>query len=373
MAISRSIILTITFYIIGFPTYSQATSGKITGYKDFILVGNQVFLLTNSGEINRVDLTSGKIIGQIIKRDAPIIAIAKDRAGNLVVADTAHTIQRYDRVKASWHTLFTYDGKLTGLTFDATNQCFAIINTGIVCINEGKRYFPDSALFLNDQIRNKTSWFETPTFLMDKHDRIWIGFDYGEWGGDIFAFDTQKRVYSRLRIDSVQSAFNPVRSLCEGPKSIYVSGSLSHLMLTHGSIIKFDDLTASVTLVSEDRETPERVTSIGPDGKKKLEIWTILKGGHQIGPIAYNSANGCLYFYSQYGIFRGSTSSNLSDIKQWQNILKPKLQWTGGRSNAAGPAMNVLKMQFTSNGTLLFLTEHDGIGVYADKTLRFIK
>ena len=139
---------------------------------------------------------------------------------------------------------------------------------------------------------------------MDQRDRIWIGFDYGEWGGDVFAFDTRKQTFIRLTIDGVQMNTNPVNSFCEDSQSVYMSGGISHMMLTHGSIIKFKDQTGSTFLLSKNRETSEKVTFDGPDGKKKSETWVTWKGGHQIGPVAYNPTDGCLYFYSQHGFSR---------------------------------------------------------------------
>lgn len=81
----------------------------------------------------------------------------------------------------------------------------------------------------------------------------------------------------------------------------------------------------------------------------------------------------CLYFYSQTSFYKGNRRADLSDIKHWQNVLKPTLTWNSGRSNAAGPAMNVLKMQFTADGKLFFLTEYEGIGIYDGKNVRFVR
>lgn len=146
------------------------------------------------------------------------------------------------------------------------------------------------------------------------------------------------------------------------------------MFLTHGSISRFTNDVATPVLQSKDKETPTNVVMEDPrTGKKEKKLLIAWKGGHRIGPMTYNPTNKCLYFYSQFGIFKGSPTADLSDIKQWQNVLKLNLKWTAGSPNAVGPAMNVLKMEFTPNGTLLFLTEHNGLGVYDGKNLRFIQ
>jgi len=144
--------------------------------------------------------------------------------------------------------------------------------------------------------------------------------------------------------------------------------------LTHGSIYRFTNEIATPVLLSKDKETPMEVLMNDPlTGKKSKQIGITWKGGHRIGPSAYNPTNNCLYFYSQFGIFNAKLGTNLADIKKWQKVFEPKLLWTSGSRYAAGPAMNVLKMQFTTGGTLLFLTEHNGLGVFNGKTVRFIE
>ncbi|MFD2569054.1 hypothetical protein ACFSUS_00320 [Spirosoma soli] len=144
---------------------------------------------------------------------------------------------------------------------------------------------------------------------------------------------------------------NPVSAFCEDQQSVYMSGGLAHMILVHGSIITFKDGVGRMMLLSENRETPVKAEFIDPTtGKKQTQTGTTWTGGQMIGPSAYNPVVNCLYFYSQDGFFKGSLRTDLSDIKHWQNVLKPKLTWTGGRPNAVGPAMNVLKMQFAADG-----------------------
>lgn len=368
-----AVILSISLCFAEFPAHSQSAARDKAGYRDFVLDGKKIWLLTNSGKLKVVDWASVKIIESEIRTDTSVVAVAKDRAGSIIISDASNKIRQFDKINRRWLPLSQYDGKLTGIVFDAKNQCYAITDSGIVNTNKHERFFPDSTFRLNKQIKNTGRWFDIPAYYMDKDNRIWVGFDYGEWGGNVFCFDSRNTSFVKLTIDSVQMNTNPVSSFCEDANSVYMSGGVTHIFLTHSSILKFKNETASPIFLSKDREMAEKGTFKGPDGKKKTETWTTMKGGHRIGPAAYNPRNKALYFYSQYGIFKGNLTNNLATIENWSIVLKPKLEWTGGRSNAVGPTMNVSKMQFSPNGTLFFLSEHNGLGIYDGKALRFIR
>ncbi|UFH56464.1 hypothetical protein [Spirosoma sp. KNUC1025] len=350
-------------------TYAQPTNG----YKDFILSGKNVILLTKTGELKRIDVASGEP-GSSIDTDVPIVALSADRQGNIVAGDTNHQIKSYDTKLKTWHHLAPYTNKLIHIVFNSQNQCFLITSKGIVDVASQAVYFPDSSLSRNNQIRLKNRWFESPVCFVDHQDKLWLGFNYGEWGGDVFVFDTRKRAFAPLQTDSLKMTTNPVNGFCEDQQSVYMAGGVSHMFLTHGSIIRFTDGVATSVLQSKDRETEVEMVFDDPKtGTKQKRIGKTWRGGHQIGPIAYNPANKQLYFYSQNGFFSGSPNADLSDIKQWETILKPALSRTGGSPHAAGLSINVRKMLFTANGTLLFLSEREGIGVYDGKKLRFVR
>ncbi|GAB3032216.1 hypothetical protein [Spirosoma pulveris] len=346
---------------------------KEVRYKDFSLVGKSLLLLTRSG---RLDLFNSLTAKQAIpvQTAAPVVAATIDREGTIVIGDTNHSIQAYNSRQKTWRVLSTYTDKLTGIVFNSQNQCFLITDKGIVDVQTHTTYFPDSSFYTNRQIRYTRGWFSPPVSFLDYQDNLWLGFNHGEWGGDVFSFDTRRHAFRQLQTEQIRMTTNPVNGFCDDRQNVYMSGGVSHMFLTHGSISRFSNGLATPVLQSKDKETPVEVMMEDPrTGKKKKQRLITWKGGHRIGPMAYNPVNTCLYFYSQFGIFKGSPTADLSDIKKWLNTLKLNLKWTANSPYAAGPAMNVLKMQFTPDGTLLFLTEHNGLGVYTGKNLRYIE
>lgn len=367
----RTLVLLSVWMQTVFQLYAQADQPKPTTYSDFVIDGNQVWLLNSKGFVMVGNLYSENYVDSTLATDAPIIALTKDRKRNIVIGDSSHTIRQYDNQQKVWLTIGRTTNKLTNIIFNSHNTCFGVTNLGIVDIETGKCYFPADSLSGNSYVRYKNSWFHAPTCFIDHQDKLWLGFDHGEWGGDVFAFDTRKKTFIPLKTAAVNMAMNPVDGFCEAEGHVYMSGGLSHISLTHGSIVKFTDNVAYSILESKDVETPVKVGSDKLTGK--VEKWITWTGGHQIGPITYNARNNCLYFYSQNGIFKGRLKARLGDINQWKNVLKPQLKWGSGRHNTVGSPMNVLKMEFTPNGALVFLAEYDGLGIYDGKSLHFIR
>lgn len=338
---------------------AQQSEPAQIGYSDFVVDGNEVWLLTNTGQLKAVAVNSGKSLLYKLP-DSGVIALARDRSGVITVATADQHIRQFNRHSQRWSVLASYPVEPTGLVFDSQNRCFALTGKGILDVDANKLYFPDSALYLNDQIRDHKTWFEMPTFLMDTRDRIWVGFGYGEWGGDVFVFDAVAKQFVKPQLNGYPINLNPVQAFVQTGREVFMATGMAHI-LTHGSIVAFDDLSAHVILDSKSHWTPISANR------------RTLDGGEYIGPATYNNRDKHVYIHSQHGIFRGNPADSLDSMSKWTLVIKPQLLWDGGQRNAVGPAMNVSKMQFTADGTLLFLTSLNGLGIYNANRIRFVK
>jgi len=322
-------------------------------YKDFVNDGEKLWGLTTDGKLSLFDANNGDPIPDKVRNDSVIIILAKDKEGNIVIGDKSKSIKRYEKHSNSWITLFKFDNTLLGLVFDSKNNYYLLTDKGIFdCL--GKKYFyPDSSL--NDQIQHGAGWFREPVFMTDTNDNIWIGFGYGEWGGELFIFSTIDKKFIIPQLKGFPITLNPIKSIFESNESVYVTSGLMHFS-TSGSIAKFDDFHSSVIFESE--------------APKRANIETI--DGEYIGPGAFNKADSCIYFYSQNGIFKGNPGKDLTRIENWIKVLQPKLHWSDGQPDAIGSPMNVLKLKFI-NDKLVFVSQNDGIGIYDGKTLIMIR
>jgi hypothetical protein len=321
-----------------------------TDYKDFIVTDKFIWALTSDGGIKLFD-KKGKQVKKRIHNSSKILLLTKDKLGNPVIVDNANEIKRYNELNDSWVVISKYKDNCYGVVFDSKNSCYLITDKGIRDLQTGKINF--SANSLNDQITYKDKWGKPYCYFIDKSDRIWLGFGYGEWGGNLFVFKTNSKEFQTPELGSFQINLWPIKSFFEDSSSVYLSAGLQHMM-TSGIIVKFDNLKASVLLESRSGWSKE----VAKDSSR-----TMLDGEY-IGPSTYNGFLNSIYFYSQNGIFKGVKVDDLSKIDNWKIILKPKLNWKGGQPDAVGSPMNVLKIAAMENDKLIFLSQNDGIGYY---------
>jgi len=197
---------------------------------------------------------------------------------------------------------------------------------------------------------------------MDRADRIWLGFGYGEWGGNLFVFETTNNEFLTPILGSFNIALWPIKSFFEDSTSVYLSSGLQH-MNTYGTIIRFDNLKASTLLLCLSHWSEPT----GKDGMKTMI------NAEYIGPATFNEFSLSIYFYSQNGIFKGDKTKDLSKIENWEIILKPNLHWNVGQRDAVGSPMNVLKMIIIDKNKFVFLSQKDGIGYFDGNKLSMLK
>jgi hypothetical protein len=189
---------------------------------------------------------------------------------------------------------------------------------------------------------------------MDSEGNIWLGYNHGEWGGDIYIFSTKENKFIVPQLKDFDITLNPIFAFSEAPDGVYFSGGLSHLSTTTGYIGKFQHFTACVLFYNEINEWSK-------DSAKQKR--------HYIGPVCYNHWDDRLYIYSQHGIYKQKPNHGLSNAENWTLATQPELSWTHGQSNATGYAMNVSKIVAIGPGAFLFLKERTGIGYFNGKEL----
>lgn len=325
-----------------------------TRYKDIVVSNNTVWALTADGNITLFDATNGNQIDGDISIDKDIVLITKDRSDNVIIANKDKQIKRFDQNKNKWELIGKYDEEPFYILVNSKGICFSITEKGIQNLTTNKFYFNPKSL--NHQINYKDKWGKPYSSYIDHNDIIWIGFGYGEWGGDLFAFETNKNNFLDLSLDSFRIELFPINSFFEDSNSVYFSAGLQHLMTTSGIIVKMNNQKATVLFKSESQW-------LNPEKRDTLI------DGEYIGPATYNPYNNSIYFYSQNGIFVGGESKDLSKIENWKKILIPGLTWKYGQPNAAGSPMNVFKICIIDETKFVFLSQNNGIGFYDGQNL----
>jgi hypothetical protein len=334
------------------PLNAQAT----TQYKDIIISRNVIWALTDNGNLKLFDATNGNPIDMNISADEDIILITKDKAGNPVIANKRKQVKKYNESSNNWETIAQYDVKPVGILIDSKSNCYAITEKGIQDLETKKVYFNENSL--NHQITYHDGWGKPYCFFIDRNDVIWLGFGYGEWGGNLYAFQTNGHKFLELSLHDFEIAGYPIKSFFEDSFSLYISAGLQH-MFTSGTIVRIDSLKSTVLFRSESDWG-------APSGKDSVQK---MVDGEYIGPAAFNSFNNSIYFYSQHGIFKGDKTKDLSKIENWEKVVTPKLTWRSGQPDAVGSPMNVLKLCIIDATRFVFLSQNDGIGFFDGKKI----
>lgn len=325
----------------GFMLEAQTNNSEIAVTEKFIWV-------INGGRLHKYDKATGERLEKNSGSAISYFLMTKDRKGNLVFSGSNHDVWRRHEQTNTSETLARFHGRPLGMVLDSQDNIYFITDKGIEDARSGEVYF--SNISLNNQIRIRDNWGNPYCYYIDRQDRIWLGFGYGEWGGNLFIFDTVSKTFLTPDLNDFRITLWPIKSFFEDNGAVYASAGLQHLMMTNGIIIKFDNLKASVLLESDEKMK---------DG--------VMESGEYIGPAAFSPADSSVWFYSQHGVFKGNKNKDLSKLVNWQLVFKPQLNWQYGQPDAVGSPMNVTRLIPIDRTRFVLLSVNDG-AVYYDGT-----
>lgn len=337
-----------------------------THYITGVIKGSKLLALTVRGSINSFDINTGAAIDTNIQLPKAITAIAINKKGEVFVADKDNTITILNETSTTFKQVRKVSDKVYAMLFDSKDRLYVLGAKGITDVVTGKVYYPDTSFRLNRQIN--VAWSAPSADFMDNNDNIWIGADYGEWGGQLIVFDTRNKRFVKLDAANAKKGnysifqLSGIASFCTDGVNVYASMGLQHLFSSGGAIIKFNKFRCDSVVISRSHWV---VDKSNPELKK-------MDDGYFIGPMLYNPKDGSLYFYSQYGVFKGNIQTNLSKMENWTKVFQPSLHWVYGRSNAAGAPMTVAQMEIAANGNMFLITRNDGIGMFDGKTFKLL-
>jgi hypothetical protein len=314
--------------------------------REMVVVNHQLWVLTSAGKIGVYD-TDGN------QQRLPLVESVKAQHlavdGDNVVAQIGPTIQRWNSEAATWETIGELSRNAFGLVVNSQHQVFAITSLGVLNVATGHSNMPASS---PNEMRHLTGFDRPAAYFLDSQDNLWIGFGYGEWGGNIFSYDTRKGKFVDLKFNKFVIELRPIKSFFQFKTDVGVSSGLQH-MFNSGTIARFQNMSAQMLYDTE--------ADVDTTAKNKRENWF---NQLYIGPATYEGQADYLYFYSNRGIFKGKATANLTKLSNWQLLFTPKLHWRGGQPDAVGSPMNVLKILSLGNGKLALLTQDDGIGIW---------
>jgi outer membrane protein assembly factor BamB len=321
--------------------------------KDCYVTNKYIWILRGDGAITRINPETNTIYDSL-KFNKKIVSIGKSINDTIYAADENGSIFRiFDNRDTNF--LWNTNQIVQNFVFTSVNKCFLIVDKGIYEPENARLYYENA--FSNGTMKhfNTPSWEPSSTFI-DKENNIWLGFSAGEWGGDIIIFSTDNLRYIKFRERQKDRCYvRPVRSFFQTDSTMYAVTSLQHMSSINSSIIEITDTCRYFF------ESPVYKSNYIDDAEnlyKKQEIY--------MGPAVFNNKDNSIYFYSQFGIFKGNIKNDLGKLENWHLVLKTKFMWHYGMPDAVGYGMNVSKMFFEAN-KFFVVSPDNGILVWDGK------
>jgi hypothetical protein len=351
--------------------FGQGISNPQLEYKRFanlnrvthFVIENKCFLwgITAAGDVVKWNLQNEKPLSHPLERlQRRATAIMFDRRGNLVLGFEDGSISRFNADARKLEPLpAKAKGEIQFLLTDSGNNYWAITPQGIFNAAGKVIHSPNESAFAYNNEWPDLSC-EPISACMDSQDKIWVGFNKGEFGGDLYCFDTQKKVFIDFTFCNIDEYEKykmgpPFQSIFANDQGdIYMTTGSDHLMPGHGRLYQFSGTEGK--LVFNWSEQP----------MVRVKGWDMEE---YVGPGFYNSQTKKIYYYSDRGFFRQKGTGK--NIEGWELVIKPEMFWTGGGFQV-GPAMNIIQFDFIDGEDFVFTAMLDGVGIYREGKIHFL-
>jgi len=343
-------------------------------YIDYAYCKGNIWAITAGGKLIVWNIQNSKTVKTQSRQTLrDITSVSVTGADEIYIGTKRGEIYRWEEKKNIFKRVSKINGAIYKVFIVDGNRLYAITDQGVVNIETKQLNRPEKSF--NRQI-NETKkdlfWLGRPSAItIDTMGNIWIGYNYGEWGGDLHVFSTKNESYMHMQnmkfpaemfknvppnqVPGNMITYTPIKSIFEGRDGIvFITSGIEHVFL-HSAIWQFNNTNDS--------------------WKGSLVYWsakTDTQEGEFIGP-GYFDKNIGRYFYFADGTMYYSDDLSLSLNTIWKPYLRGfKVAWTPARL-AAGYDIGMLKFEFIDKKTLVFLTRHDGIGIFDGKEIKVLK
>lgn len=383
-------------------SYGQTFNDSITSiqiktfganYKDFVVIEKDVFAITKGDSLIKINLNQDKAF--LLMKN--VGAIAKDSKKRLLFTKNDGSVFRFIKDGKS-KKIAQILGKIFNILVDKHDKLIVISEKGVFYKN--KYYLPEknSSMFRKaGRIKANKTLISVDVLFLDHKERIWFGYDAGEWGGDVCFFDIKNTFFlegeslDSFHYKKYETSLNDKDLIKLYPDKMKVLGRDTLAVFPHGFYISnikgiAEDkngnfytaesnmhffMSGSITKYSEIQENYYKYNEIKLLDYEKSPNQDIKNIGNlteYLGPIQYNPFNDYVYYYTNKGFFKILQNK---EIYSKEFIFKPIILWKFGLADAVGYQMNVKKFEFISENEMLFLTFSNGIGYYDGKILKY--
>ena len=360
--------------------------------KDAELVAHDLVALTESGNLVRFDAETLSITAhQVVPGRG--IAVARGDAGHLLVGTedgqiyelTSETLALTPVTKAPGRVLWLSTGKAIG----KLRSIVAVIDARADVMpwpGEPFKAHERRSMRIERQVVNplkvlvfaggtskyipfKHGSFATPNaFMLDDSDRLWMGTDKGEWGGQYSYMELRTGNVHIFDTDSGVLGFLKVR---DGRVLAY--GGMSHMGMESGFIADVSKKSAlylrefTNRLKTELPEITKRVLDQAKAGRL-AELEGAPRGAVDL--VIEDNVNGGFWVLSAHDVYRSDR-----DFAKWEKVADFGGRWSGGRNYSVGNTPTIRRVLATGadHPDLIAVSARDGLARFSNGKVQHIQ
>ena len=353
-----------------------AEANNYRGYfQNFVIANHRIILLHADGLITAYDDKSGRSIKFNYPKEK-VKLILKDHNNSVIIVDLHNNVCRLEP-DDKWATIFSYsEGEIFNAAFNTNNDCFLITNKGIVNSKNGLTYTPDKKLGNSEYSYKGGNPFESKDhkidYFMDLDGYLWVSFDHGEWGADIFIFNT------------ITNCFSSQKSI-----GIIPNHQINNQLIAVVNVFSLKTFILRFDQINQDKISGNFKGKIIYKSEADPTVPDFLNTGKRFlfEALSYNQNDKYCYVITSYGLFKIAQINEIKEFKDLIPILEfsfPSEQnvWIDYYDNQKHEFMPdkhiskppfISKIEFTENNKIVMLAPFNGLWLFDLKKLKILE
>jgi hypothetical protein len=360
------IFLTVFVFLIGCKggNYPESTGNFMTistkhdNYRDMCVVSNRIFAIGLDSQLVVID----HFKTEIMDLDADVVAMNTYKDGIVYAKSTGEIL--YYNLQSQKTSLEGISQTAVAFIQPIDSNIYLLGKAGISILKTQEFFDYNNVRHHHESVFLKLG---SPDAIGSDHlGNIWLGYNFGEFGGEIMKFSTQKKEIACVNFDCYDGDYNAVETFNKSDSGMYVTFSYGHSY--YDGIVELTDLACQE--IFHRKDSMIHFIHNGMEAERPYS-------GMEAGPLAYDSKEKIVYVYSKGKIMRGDVVIDLSKETAWTEVLN-FYSFAKCGIGELDTVFNQIrfysdiyptKLAILDSSSFVFLDRHDGIGVISKEFL----
>lgn len=355
-------ILILIFLISCQPTNFSIVESKHENYNNIRTIDGELFALGTDKTLVKLDFENKEIIDLLTG-----VECFDSYFGELVYADTSGQVNTFNLKTKRTKNLTIQEDQIIHITsldsaiYLLTKTKLLNLLTGMECsLRDSPRYNYHFSL-----------GYRPEPYVVESDDsgNIWMGYNYGEFGGELLVFNTRKNQFDSLISNDFAPGAYGIESIVPAKSRTLITFGEGHSL--HNGMMEIIGRTAEIRLLQLDSLVEVQIEN---DVVLKLNDRT------EIGPATYDPKLNQVYFYSEGRIMMNELSEDISNLENWRvSADLNEFNDLGFRTKDLELedhfeiAFQITELIFLGSNLFAIRTRENGLAVYDNGTITLFK